>query len=52
MCFLIQWKSSVGDVYVYIYIYIFFFFGMVDIVSAKFPLCVVIVVIWIDKINS
>ena len=51
MCFLIQWKSSVGDVCVYIYIYLFFF-GMVDIVSAKFPLCVVIVVIWIDKINS
>ena len=49
MRFLIQWKSSVGDVCIYIYIYIF---GMVDIVSAKFPLCVVIVVIWIDKINS
>ena len=24
MCFLIQWKSSVGDVCVYIYISIFF----------------------------
>ena len=65
MRFLIQWKCSVGDVCVcvcvYIYIYIYKHIIMEwcfsvsrnhDIVSTKLPLCVVIVVIWIGKINS